>query len=180
MRLYVMRHGKAEDVPTHGSGDAARALTEGGLHEMWAAGRGLAAMGITVDVIVTSPLVRARQTAEAVAAALLPGGAGVRVMEPLAGGFTVGELPAVLCALEPASAVLLVGHEPDMSELIGQLIAPAGTDLGRMARVTMKRGACCSLEVHIPDAGRDVPWQGSASLRWLLTARQLAALGAGR
>lgn len=68
MRLYLMRHGKAEDVARQGQSDAARALTAAGVREMSAAGRGLAALGVTVQAIATSPLLRARQTADAVAA----------------------------------------------------------------------------------------------------------------
>lgn len=172
MRLYLLRHGKAEDVPPQGERDAARALTKAGLREMRAVGRGLAALGVKVEGIATSPLLRARQTAEAVAAALLPDVADVLVVDALASGFTVVQLPEVLGALDPAASVLLVGHEPDLSELIGHLIGPGGS-----ARVMMKRGACCYLELHTGGAGTEFPWQGKATLRWLLTARQLAALG---
>lgn len=84
----------------------------------------------------------------------------------------VEDLPDVLRALAPATSVMFVGHEPDMSELVGELVGRGGS-----ARIRMKRGACCCLDLREPPASGDVPWSGAATLCWLLTARQLAVVG---
>src|SRR5215468_8844575 len=70
MELYVLRHGIAADMGPEGSGDAGRPLTEEGIAKMREEARGLLQLGLRLDVLLSSPLVRARQTAEIVGRAL--------------------------------------------------------------------------------------------------------------
>ncbi len=102
--IWLLRHGDAED----GSPDAARPLTEEGEEQARATGRALARLGVQLDACVTSPKVRARDTARLACEQL-----GVEIAEDdrLEGGpFDVGEVTAGL-----GDELLLVGHDPDFS-----------------------------------------------------------------
>jgi phosphohistidine phosphatase len=123
--IWFLRHGDAED----GSPDFERKLSEKGRGQARDAGSALAALGVELEVCLTSPRVRARETAELAAAALR-----VEVVseDRLAGGaFHAGELTAGL------DSVLLVGHEPDFSDVIAELTG---------ARVDMKKGGLAAVE----------------------------------
>ena len=123
--IWFLRHGDAED----GSDDFARKLTEKGRRQSRDAGAALAALGVKLDLCLTSPRVRARETAELACEAL---DVEITVEERLSGGrFDPGELAAGL------DSVLLVGHEPDFSDVIAELTG---------ARVDMKKGGLASVE----------------------------------
>lgn len=157
MLLYFMRHAEAEDAGP-GMGDAARRLTEKGLQRSRAAGAGLAAMEVDLDLILTSPLVRAVDTAELVGAALeVP----VRHAQALVTNVTLDDVLAVFEEHGLPEALMVVGHEPDFSRLVGELIG-GGT-------VEMKKGAvaCVRCQSIRP---------GGGTLLWLLTGRQLAKM----
>lgn len=108
--IYLLRHGDAE----RGDGDdAARRLTEKGEHQSEAAGRALAALGAKIDACLTSPKVRAADTARLACQAL---GIEPELAEELSGGgFDSNALAA------GRGDVMLVGHEPDFSNEIARL-----------------------------------------------------------
>jgi phosphohistidine phosphatase len=118
----------------------------------------LVRLGFTVEVIVTSPLVRAVQTAEAVAAAckLLH---CLVIDERLRPGFALPQLEALLLEQAACTKLLLVGHEPDFSTVIGQLIG-AG-------RVVCKKGGLARVDLKSPHVLH-------GELVWLLPPRILA------
>jgi phosphohistidine phosphatase len=118
--IYLLRHGEAED----GSGDdAARRLTGKGERQARAAGLALAALGVGIEACLSSPKVRAFETARLACDAL---GIEVEVTEALRGGpFDALDLAA------GRGDVLLVGHEPDFSAEVGRLTG---------AKVAMKKG----------------------------------------
>jgi phosphohistidine phosphatase len=129
LKVYVMRHGPAEDRADSGM-DSDRALTASGRERV----RGVAKLLLELDeeplTIITSPLVRAVQTAEVVAVVTkLSDRAGrVEVRRELSpAGGTSGTL-AMIASLASAGSrrVMLVGHEPDVSELTSALIARGG------------------------------------------------------
>jgi phosphohistidine phosphatase len=153
MRVYFLRHGKAEDQSAWSGHDADRPLTADGKEALGREAKRLRALDLSLDVIVTSPLVRARETAEVVAAEL---GLGGRIVEDdrLAPGFDLRRLEQVLAAQAPAGAVMVVGHEPDFSETIAELIG--GGD------VVMKKGGLARVDVTAPASG-------GGRLVWLLT-----------
>jgi phosphohistidine phosphatase len=153
MRVYFLRHGKAEDRLAWTGRDAERPLTAEGREALGREAKRLRALDLALDVVVTSPLVRARETAEIVAAEL---GLGGRLVEDerLAPGFDVARLEQVLSEHGPAGAVMVVGHEPDFSETIAELIG--GGD------VVMKKGGLARVDVAAPVAG-------GGQLVWLLT-----------
>jgi phosphohistidine phosphatase len=123
--IWLLRHGEAEDS----SPDSERKLTAEGEKQARAAGRALSVLGVRVDACLTSPKVRAAETAALVSGEL---GATVKLESRLAGGTFDAE--QVAGGLED---VLLVGHDPDFSTAIRQLTG---------ARVRMKKGALAAIE----------------------------------
>lgn len=171
MRLYFLRHGQAGDKDTWPGDDFQRPLTAEGRAELEAAANGLRALGIRPGVVLSSPLVRARQTAEIAAQAL---GVAVTEAPTLAPGCDLDGLAEALRPYRQADEVLVVGHEPDFSTLIGLLIAQHGA----MAMIEMKKGACCRVGLSGKgDSGNALAGRGT--LAWLLTAPQLGHIGAG-
>lgn len=155
MELYFLRHADAED-PKPGQPDAERKLTAKGVKATKAEAAGMKKLGLKVDVILTSPFVRARQTADIVAEAL---GMGKPVPEEhLASGCDLDGLAAALSRHPGHDAVMVVGHEPDFSAMIGQLVGGAAIDLkkGGLALVRLKQVA-----------------PGAGTLCWLLTPEHL-------
>lgn len=116
MHLYFLRHGAA-DWPDWKKPDEQRPLTKAGEKEMHKVGKLLADMKAEPAVILASPLPRAAQTADIAAQHL-----GVRAREEklLAPGFRVEELPRLLRKF-PEQVLMLVGHEPDFTEVIAAL-----------------------------------------------------------
>ena len=153
MRLLVFRHGIAEDVSADGT-DASRLLTPQGVERTRKAARGLTAFCDPPDVILTSPKARARQTADAAGEAF---GSPIELLEELADGPPGPALSAL--AERPEETVMIVGHEPMLSELIGILIGGA---------VELKKGAVARLDVRALT-------RGGATLRWLLPPKVLRA-----
>ncbi|HEY2713606.1 MAG TPA: phosphohistidine phosphatase SixA [Chthoniobacterales bacterium] len=116
MRLYLLRHGQA-DWPDWKGKDDDRPLTKAGRQEMHEVGEFLAHCKAKVDSILTSPLPRAEQTADIAAEHLK---VVCREEKMLAPGFGLQDLPRLL-RKHPHDALMLVGHEPDFSEIIGAL-----------------------------------------------------------
>lgn len=161
MQLLLLRHGIAEDGHARLS-DFDRALTAKGRAELAHIARGLQRLKIAPDAILSSPLVRARQTAEIVAPVL---GREVEIVERLASGADWEDFLPILEQRSASGAHMLVGHEPDLSTLAAVLVgAPAGA-------LVLKKAGLIRVDVDGPaQAGR-------GRLRWLLTPRQLALLG---
>ncbi len=160
MLLYFMRHAEAEDTPP-GRTDADRRLTDRGQSRSREAGVALRTLGVEVGLILTSPLVRAVQTAELVAEAL---GAPVEQTPVLAGRLTPGSLRDLLEEQGQSATMMLVGHEPDFSAVIGELIGGA--------EVEMKKGAVACLDCQ-------AVVRGGATLLWLTNGKQLTLMAAG-
>jgi phosphohistidine phosphatase len=128
--IWLLRHGDAEDG--EGKPDAERDLTEKGERQSRRAGQALKALGVELDVCLTSPKVRARRTAELACEAL---GAKVEEDERLSGGdFDPLELAA------GRGEVMLVGHEPDFSRAVA---ATTGS------RVKMRKGGIAVIDDHL-------------------------------
>jgi phosphohistidine phosphatase len=160
--LYLIRHGVAEERGEKWPDDAKRPLTADGIRKLRKVARGLARLGVRLDVVLTSPLVRTRQTAEVVAAAFEPRPHMINV-DSLAPG---GAYPAILADLEKharRSHVALVGHEPGIGELAARLI-------GSRHPLTFKKGAVCRIDVD------SLPPNGPGDLRWFLTPRVLRVI----
>ncbi len=161
MRLLIVRHAIAAEAAL-GTPDADRALTPAGVKKFQAAARGLAAILDAPDVLLTSPLLRARQTAEIAGAAW--GKVTPRGTPALAGG-SFEEVAEVLDGLRARKLVALVGHEPSLSALLARLL---GTS--QDARLVFKKGGAALVDV--PDG-----LAAGGRLVWYLPPRLLRALG---
>jgi phosphohistidine phosphatase len=160
--LYLIRHGVAEERGDAWPDDTKRPLTDEGMSRMRKATRGLAELGVSLDVILTSPLVRARQTAEILAAGLDPA-PGVVTVEALAPGGAYTALVAELPKHARRTRLALVGHEPGIGELAARLI-------GSRHPIEFKKGAVCRIDLD------ELPPNGPGDLRWLLPPKILRSL----
>ncbi len=138
MKLYFLRHGIAADADEWSGDDAGRPLTSEGRKCMEREAKGMDDLNVCPDRIITSPLKRAKETAQIVAERLHLENELVED-ERLAGSFDGERLAEILREQGSAQSVMLVGHEPDFSGTIGQLIGGASIDLkkGGLARIDL-------------------------------------------
>ncbi|MCI4354971.1 MAG: histidine phosphatase family protein [Thermoplasmata archaeon] len=134
--LYLLRHAHAGDPARWESDDADRPLSEKGRRQAKDLGGLLALIDEAPDLFITSPKVRSVQTAEIVAKALRDR-VKVVVDERLAGALDPALVTDILLAAGPALRPCLVGHDPDFSELLGELVgtSPISMRKGTLARV---------------------------------------------
>jgi phosphohistidine phosphatase len=163
VEVYLVRHGVAEERGEDWPDDSKRPLTNAGIAKLRKEARGLVALGVTIDQIVTSPLVRTRQTADVLAEtlknkppivasdALAPAGTPSAVMQEIARHVRKGR-------------IALVGHEPNLGELAAQLI-------GAKTPLEFKKGGVCRIDFDV------LPPKGTGALRWFVTPRMLRRLG---
>jgi phosphohistidine phosphatase len=162
MEIYILRHGIAVERGTSGyKKDADRPLTKEGEEKMHQIADAMLGIGLKLDLILSSPYVRAEQTAQSVAAAFDLDVTITKTLVP------AGNAVQLIAEINQATAdrVLLVGHEPDLSRLISVLLT-GGTD----SSIEMKKGSLCKLTSEKLSFGR------SATLNWLLTPKQLRSL----
>jgi phosphohistidine phosphatase len=161
MRLFLLRHGIAEPA----SGDMAdfdRPLTAEGHVELEVIARGLLRLRMRPDRILSSPLVRARQTAEIVGPVL---GVTVELADELSSGALFDDFQRLLRRHSSTTSLLLVGHEPDFSDTAATLIGAHDGSL------TLKKAGLIRIDLD----SRAEPGRGR--LRWLLTPGQLTLIG---
>jgi phosphohistidine phosphatase len=153
-----LRHADAGDPEAWTWADAERPLSEKGERQAERLAEFLAARAFTADVVVTSPKVRARRTAEIVAGRA---GLPVRVDDRLGGPLDASVVERMLGSLDDPARVVLVGHDPDFSELLSALVGAP--------RLAMRKGAFARLDVERPLR------RGGATLRWLVPPDLLEA-----
>lgn len=166
MKVLIVRHGPAGDGAAweaEGRDDRLRPLSAEGKKEMRRVAAGLAILVQDVPLVATSPLTRAVQTAEIVAAEY---GCEIVPLEPLAPGHDPEETVRWLREQQPDVTVGLVGHEPHLSTLVGYLL----TDM-QASFLDLKKGGACLLKIADPVQ------PGGGTLAWLLTPRALRLLG---
>jgi phosphohistidine phosphatase len=151
IELYLLRHAHAGDPEGWTGEDAARPLSSKGEAQAERLGAFLAGVAFRPDAIVSSPKVRARRTAELVGGPL---GVEVRLDDRLAGAFDAATVDSILADLGGPSRPVLVGHDPDFSELLAWLAQAPG--------LTMKKGAFARVDVQGSVAA------GQGTLRWLV------------
>ena len=162
LELYLIRHGEAEDRSEDYPDDSKRPLTSQGMARLRREARALDALGVSFDHIITSPLVRTKQTADALAEtmksrppvstsdALAPAGTPAAVMQELGRHMKKG-------------SVALVGHEPNIGELAARLI-------GARVPIEFKKGAVARIDFDV------FPPKGMGQLRWFATPKMLREL----
>jgi phosphohistidine phosphatase len=151
MELYLLRHAHAGDPEAWDGPDERRPLSDKGEKQSDRLGRFLAGIGFQADAIITSPKARAAQTAKLVAHRL---GLPVGEDERLGGEVSVGTLEAILRDAGDPVRPVVVGHDPDFTELLAILCGAA--------RVPMKKGALARIDVPRPLE------PGGGTLRWLV------------
>jgi phosphohistidine phosphatase len=167
MKIHVLRHGIAvnrNDLDVEN--DAERPLTPRGKRQLRQAAAAMKKMGLRFDLVLSSPYLRAKQTAEIVAESLKLT-KRLKLSDALAPDGSPKNLIRQLNESKPAPEnVLLVGHEPYLSCLIS-LLTTGGMDLA----MDFKKGGLCKLEIEKLSHGR------FATLAWLLTPRQMKLMG---
>lgn len=163
--FYIMRHGIAVDRGAPGiTDDSKRALTPEGKKKMAEAAQGLVRLGVSFDWIVSSPLVRAVETAKIVAETM-NSNVPLDLCDDLRPGGAAESLIAFLSKHANRKSILVVGHEPDLSELAGRLIGA-----GHRAHLALRKGGCCLVEFH------EFPPKSPGKLIWWLTPRVMRKL----
>jgi len=160
-QVLAVRHAEAEEQANAllaGRGDAQRRLTKDGMRQMRKGAAGLAALVDTIQVILSSPLVRAVQTADILSDAF-PHAKRLQHTR-LSPGFDPDKLRTWVAS--QSGTIALVGHEPDLSLWIGYMTCGDSRSL-----VHMKKGSVCLLE--LPDQA----FPGEARIAWCLTLKQL-------
>jgi phosphohistidine phosphatase len=162
--LLIVRHGIAVEPGTVGIADAERPLTPKGVKRMRQVAEGLFKLDLKLDRIVTSPLPRARQTAEIVAEAL-DAVELVEVSNVLQAGTAAATIERWLRERRE-ERLMIVGHNPSLSDLISLLVL--GTTQPLLC--DLKKGAVAALE-------RSMPAQGPYQLAWIAPPRLIRRLG---
>jgi phosphohistidine phosphatase len=166
MRILIIRHGVAEEAASDGKGqdDALRELTKAGRQRMRKAAKGLKEIVPAIDLIASSPLIRASQTADIVASAF----GAVRVVQ--IAGLSPRKPPAQLVewlnAHPQEATVALVGHEPHLGTFLCWLLTGLQESF-----VVLKKGGAAMIETNSPVTA------GRGKLLWLLKPSQLRRLG---
>jgi phosphohistidine phosphatase len=164
VNLYILRHAKAGERSARFPDDSKRPLTKDGEKEMFRVAKGMRAMELSVGLILSSPYVRAKRTAEIVAEVFKSN--KLRLSKNLASGADSRDLIRELNDdYSSLKNILLVGHEPYLSKLISRL--SAGDE---KLSLHFKKAGLCKLTVGELRFGR------CATVEWILTPGQLSRL----
>lgn len=165
MELYVIRHAISEPLGKRNEfSDEKRPLTDSGRDRMREITKGLHKLGVQFDLLLTSPLTRAIQTAEIIAAAFNVEAQEIRQTASLGPGVSAQALFAEIKIYTGVESVALVGHQPDLGLLVSSIIGSAAPT------IQLKKGGVCCVNVS-----ETVPaFRGD--LVWLLTPKQLRLL----
>jgi phosphohistidine phosphatase len=161
MVIYFLRHASAGEPVSNPKKDEKRALDEIGVEQCGNVGRTLAALNVQVDVILSSPLKRATQTASLVGNEM-----GyekkLQIEDGLRPGASFADFRKMLDKYARLETIMVVGHNPNLSEFLGRSISETGCE----AAVELKKGAVARVEM-----GRN-----SAALHWCLTPKVLRTI----
>ena len=161
MILYFLRHANAGQSVANLKKDEKRALDKEGIAQCGYVGRALAALDVQVEVILSSPLKRAAQTASLVGNELSYEGK-LQFEDALRPGASFADFRKLLDRYAKYESIMVVGHNPNLSEFLGRSISQSGCE----AATELKKGAVARVEV-----GRS-----SGILQWMLTPKILRTL----
>ncbi|HET6421284.1 MAG TPA: phosphohistidine phosphatase SixA [Geobacteraceae bacterium] len=157
MKLIIIRHAEAV-AKTPDVSEEWRYLTPEGRVFFRKTARTMVEKGVSPDLILTSPLIRAVQTADILAETLSYDGPLLAVND-LAPGFDITDLENILAEYRSVNELVLVGHEPDLSDLIVSLFSPG-------SGVKFKKGT--AVMVKLEPSG-----SGTAAFKWLASGKNL-------
>ena len=161
MILYFLRHASAGQHMANPKKDEKRALDKEGIEQCGYVGRALASLAVQVDAIASSPLKRATQTASLVGNEMGYEGK-LHLEDALRPGATYPDFHAMLDRYAKLEALMVVGHNPNLSEFLGRVVSEGTCE----ASVELKKGAVARVEVN----------RNSGSLQWCLTPKVLRTL----
>lgn len=161
MIIYFLRHANAGERLANPKRDEKRALDKDGIEQCGIVGRALTALDVQVDAIISSPLKRAVQTASLVGNELSYEGK-IHLEEALRPAASFTDFRRLIEKYAKHEAVMLVGHNPNLSEFVGRAIGEGGSESG----IELKKGAVAKV-----DMGRN-----SGVMQWCLTPKVLRAL----
>ncbi len=162
MDIYFLRHANAGVAKLNPESDEKRPLDKQGIQQSHTVGRGLAALEVELDEIIASPLLRAFQTAE-IAAKELGHQRDIVIDGALRPEASFAQFQALLRKYAKSKAIMVVGHNPNLSEFLNQLLAGNGESRG----IDLKKGAIAKVEKE----GRS-----PAELKWLMPPKVVRAL----
>ena len=163
MLIYILRHATAVQRGTSVYPNDDRPLTEDGIDKMEKAARGIATLIDGIDVIVTSPLLRAQETAK-IAADALGAKHKIELCKELLPGSSMKKLLLYLAKYKNLNRIILVGHEPDLGYLASALLGSENSV------IEFKKGSLCCIEIS------GLPPRGSGTLQWHLQPKHLRGL----
>jgi phosphohistidine phosphatase len=161
MIIYFLRHASAGEPMKNPKKDEKRALDEVGVEQCGNVGRALSALDVQVDVILSSPLKRAAQTASLVGNEIGYEGK-LQLEDGLRPSASFADFRKLIDKYARHDSIMVVGHNPNLSEFLGRSISEAGCE----AAVELKKGGVARVET-----GRN-----SAVLHWYLTPKVVRAL----
>jgi phosphohistidine phosphatase len=163
LELYLIRHGVAAERGEDYPDDSKRPLTGSGMSKLRKEAKALNALEVGFDLIITSPLVRTKQTAEIISETL-NGKPPVTTSDSLAPAGTPAAVMQELARHMRKARIALVGHEPNLGELAARLI-------GARSAIEFKKGAICRIDFEV------MPPKSLGQLQWFLTPRMLRKIG---
>ncbi len=163
MIVYFLRHASAGSHMANPKKDEKRGLDQDGIQQCGYVGRALAALDVGVDVMISSPLKRAAQTASLVGNEMGFEGK-LQIDSALRPESAFADFAKLLAKYSKSEAVMVVGHNPNLSEFAGRLIAEGGCEAG----IDLKKGAVARIEVN----------RQGGTLTWCLTPKLVKTLQA--
>jgi phosphohistidine phosphatase len=163
LSLYLVRHAIAAERGEEYPNDDLRPLTPEGMAKFRKAVKGLSRLDVSLDAVLTSPLVRARQTADILANGL-SNSPQVIETNALRPGARFDQLVRAVTECSGAREIALVGHEPHLGHIAGQLLGSSGP-------IPFNKGAVCRIDFE------KWPMEQPGRLHWLVTQRILRKVG---
>ena len=163
LELYLIRHGVAAERGHEFPDDSKRPLTAQGIARVRKEAKALDVLGVNIQHVIASPLLRTKQTADTLAETL-KSHPSVTTSDALAPAGTPAAVVQELARHLRKGSIALVGHEPNIGELAARLI-------GARTPLEFKKGAICRIDFEIP------PPKGTGQLRWFVTPRMLRKIG---
>jgi phosphohistidine phosphatase len=161
MIIYFLRHASAGEPYKNLKKDEKRPLDKEGIEQCGYVGRALAALEMQVDVIISSPLKRATQTA-ALVGNEIDHDKKIQIETALRPGASFSDFHKLIDKYSKNDSVMVVGHNPNLSEFLGRIVSPNGCE----ANLELRKGAVAKVEMR----------RSSASLQWCMTPKVLRTL----
>jgi phosphohistidine phosphatase len=163
MIMYFLRHANAGEHMSNPKKDEKRALDDAGIEQCGIVGRALAALDVQVDVIISSPLKRAAQTASLVGNELSYEGK-LQLDTALRPGASFADFRKLLDKYAKYESVMVVGHNPNLSEFLGRAVSDTGCE----ASTDLKKGGVARVEIN----------RNGSTLQWMVTPKLLRTIQA--